>query len=55
LEQGYLLADLFRMDKEQGYVAQKLAHAIEFFTKVSGNPKHIHQVYDKSLELKIFW
>lgn len=44
LEHGYLLADLFRMDKEQGFEASKLAHALDFFTIVSANPKHTHQV-----------
>lgn len=44
LEKGYLLAELYKIDKEQGFQTSKLAHAMKYFTKLAGTDVEVHQV-----------
>ncbi|KAH3712046.1 hypothetical protein DPMN_071723 [Dreissena polymorpha] len=44
LEKGYLLAELYKIDKEQGFHTSKLAHAMKYFTKLAGTDFEVHQV-----------
>lgn len=49
LEESYLFGELFRMDKDQGRIKSKFAHAVKQFSTITSGKAHVHQVTKTNL------